>query len=455
MTQQLAPSEPTAIVPSPGANRAARTDGAARIAKHGGAPRRSLLPDSIALYLQASIVITFLAGSSAPTPLYAVYQAQWGFTPITTTIVFGVYALAVLCALLTVGSLSDYVGRRPVLLGAIALQIVTMVIFTTAAGVPELLLARVIQGLSTGAAVGAVGAGMLDLNRAKGTIANAVAPLMGTATGGLASGLLVQYLPAPEHLVYLVLIALFVLQGIGVALMRETSGGQAGVAASLRPQFGVPAAARRPLLLAAPVLVAAWSLAGFYGSVGPAVVREVVGSNSLLLGGAALFVLAGSGGVAVLLLRTVDPRRVMIFGTSALLVGVGLTLLAISTSDTAVFFVGAVIAGSGFGAGFQGAIRTVVPHALPQERSGLLSTLYVVSYLAMGLPAVIGGFLVVDVGGLLPTAKEYGVAVMVLAAIALAGVLLPSREAAPSAAAIPAQPTERICGEAPLGADAL
>jgi MFS family permease len=79
------------------------------------------LPPRVALYLQASIIVTFLAASSAPTPLYAVYQAKWGFTPITITTVFGIYALAVLAALLTVGSLSDYVGRRPVLLSAIAI----------------------------------------------------------------------------------------------------------------------------------------------------------------------------------------------------------------------------------------------------------------------------------------------------------------------------------------------
>jgi MFS family permease len=408
---------------------------------------RRRLPSGVAFYLQASIVVFFLAGSSAPTPLYAVYQAEWGFSPITTTVVFGVYALAVLVALLTVGSLSDHVGRRPVLITAIAMQAVTMLVFATAGGVTELLIARVIQGLSTGAAVGAVGAGMLDLSKAKGTITNAVAPLMGTATGGIASGLLVQYLPAPVHLVYLVLFGIFILQGIGVVLIAETSTPKAGALASLRPQFAAPQAARGPLLLAIPVLVAVWALAGFYGSVGPAVVRLVTGSNSLLLGGLALFVLAGSGGIAVLLLRGARPRTVMILGTTALIVGVGATLLAIAHTSTGLFFAGATVAGAGFGAGFQGAIRTVVPLAAPHERSGLLSTMYVVSYLAMGLPAVIGGFLVVDGGGLLPTAREYGIAVMALAAIALVGVARPRRNA-PAVVPEPAHHDERARHEA-------
>jgi hypothetical protein len=242
--------------------------------------------------------------------------------------------------------------------------------------------------------------------------------------------LLVQYLLAPVHLVYLVLLGVFVAQGIGVAAMAETSARKAGALASLRPRLGVPAAARRPLMLAAPVLVAVWALAGFYGSVGPAVVRLVVGSNSLVLGGLALFVLAASGGVTVLLLRGASARTVMVLGTSALVVGVGVTLLAVNHAAAPAFFIGTAIAGAGFGGGFQGAIRSVVPTAAPHERSELLSTVYVVCYLAMGLPAVVGGFLVVHGGGLLPTTREYGATVMVLAALALAGVGWPRRRAA-------------------------
>jgi MFS family permease len=387
--------------------------------------RRTLsgrLSTTAAFYLQASIVVLFLAGSSAPTPLYAVYQAEWGFSPITVTIVFGVYALAVLAALLTVGSLSDHIGRRPVLLAALALQAAVMVVFATADGVPALLVARVVQGLSTGAAVGALGAGMLDLDRAKGTVANAVGPLTGTASGALGSSLLIQYLPDPTRLVYLVLLAAFAAQAIGVLLMPETSASRPGALASLSPRFGLPANVRGPILLAAPVLVAAWSLAGFYGSIGPAIIRTISGSHSLLLGGLALFVLAGSGALSVLALRRAPARSMMLLGTVALLVGAATTLLAITLRSELVFFAGTAIAGVGFGSGFQGAIRTVVPLAAADERAGVLSIVFLVSYLSMGLPAVIAGYLVVHSGGLVTTAREYAVAVMVLAVIALAGL---------------------------------
>ncbi len=112
-----------------------------------------------ALYLLASLIVSMLAASSAPTPLYATYQRLWGFSPITTTVVFGAYAVAVLCSLLVFGRLSDHVGRRPVLLVALAVQAIALVAFTTAGDVPELLAARIIQGVSTGAALGAIGAG--------------------------------------------------------------------------------------------------------------------------------------------------------------------------------------------------------------------------------------------------------------------------------------------------------
>jgi predicted MFS family arabinose efflux permease len=380
------------------------------------------LPARAAFYLQASIVTLFLAGSSAPTPLYAVYQAEWGFSPITVTVVFGVYAIAVLATLLTVGSLSDHIGRRPVLLVAIALQAVAMVIFASADGVPMLIVGRIAQGLATGAAVGAVGAGMLELDRVKGTVANGVAPIAGTATGALGSSLLVQYLPSPTHLVYLVLLAACAVQAIGVWLVAETSPRTPGALASLRPRFALPPAVRSPLLAAAPVLVAVWALGGFYASLGPSLVRTVAGSSSLVLGGLSLFILAGSGALTVLAVRNLAPRVVMLIGIGALLAGVGTTLLAISARSELVFLVGTAIAGVGFGGGFQGALRTIVPVAGAHERAGVISVVFLISYLALGVPAVIAGFLVVDSGGLLTTAREYGVAVMALAALALVGV---------------------------------
>jgi MFS family permease len=103
------------------------------------------LSNGIAFGLLTSILVSLLASSSAPTPLYATYQAQWGFSPVTITVIFGVYAVAVLASLLVFGSLSDHVGRRPMLLGALVVQAGVMILFATASGLSVLLAARVVQ----------------------------------------------------------------------------------------------------------------------------------------------------------------------------------------------------------------------------------------------------------------------------------------------------------------------
>jgi hypothetical protein len=127
--------------------------------------------------------------------------------------------------------------------------------------------------------------------------------------------------------------------------------------------------------------------------------------------------------LATFVLRDSDARKVMIVSIGALVGGVALTLVAISADSTLLFFLGTGIAGVGFGGGFQGGIRTVVPLAEAHDRAGVLSLLFVVSYLGLGGPAVAAGFLVVDGGGLPTTAREYGIFVMVLAVVALGGLV--------------------------------
>jgi predicted MFS family arabinose efflux permease len=381
-----------------------------------------------ALYLLASLIVSLLAASSAPTPLYATYQRLWGFTPITTTVVFGVYAVAVLSALLVLGRLSDHVGRRPVLLAALAVQAISLVAFTAASGVPELLAARIIQGLSTGAALGAIGAGMLDINRPRGTLANSVSPGMGSGLGSIGSGLAVRYLPAPTHLIYLVLLGVIVAQAVGVALMRETVSRSSGALSSLVPDIRLPRTVRAHLLTAAPVLFAVWALAALYGALGPALVQALTGSRDVVLGGLSLTVLAAFGVGAIFVLRATAPRTVMLTGIGALAAGVAVTLIALTVKSTAVFFAGTAVSGVGFGSGFQGGIRTVVPRVAAHERAGVLSLLFVVSYLGLGVPAVAAGFLAVHGPGLLGAARYYGAALILLAILALLALVRAERK---------------------------
>ena len=384
--------------------------------------RRSRLTGRRALYLLASLVVSLLAASAAPTPLYAIYQRMWGFTPITITIVFGVYAVAVLAALLALGRLSDSIGRRPVLLGALALQVVAMVVYATAGGVGELTAARIIQGVATGAALGAIGAGMLDVDRERGALANALAPGVGTGSGALISALFVQFLPGPTHLIYLALIGVFATQAVGVLFLRETVTPVRVTRAVFVPEVRLPRATRGAVLAAAPVLFAVWALAGLYAALGPSIVASLTGSDGVVLGAASLTALTVTGVSATYLLRNVPARTVLVWGIGGLVAGVAITLIALGAGSVALFFIGTAVSGVGFGAGFQGGIRTVVPLAAPHERAGVLSLLFVISYLGMGVPAVAAGFAATDGLGLLGAARVYGIALIVLAGLALAGL---------------------------------
>jgi predicted MFS family arabinose efflux permease len=392
---------------------------ASLVAANGRTMNARQLSPAASFFLLASITVSFLAGSSAPSPLYPIYMAKWGLSPIVVTVIFGVYAVAVLLALLVAGRLSDHLGRRPVLLVATVAQAFTMVLFAMATSMTGLLVARVVQGLTTGAAIGAVGAAMIDLDKARGTVANAVAPPFGTALGGILAGVLVQYLPFPTVLVYGVLGVIFLLQGLGVAFMAESISPRAGVISSLRPQFNLPRATRERLLLALPVLVTVWALAGFYGALSPMLIRGMMGSNSPLLGGLALFVLAASGGVSVLLLQRREPPEMMTLGAASLLVGAAIAAVSLVNSAVTSFFLATAVAGIGFGAGFQGAIRSVVPFAAVHERAGVLSIIFVISYISMGLPAVIAGWMIARHGNIVGTAQIFCAVVMALAFTAL------------------------------------
>jgi MFS family permease len=389
------------------------------------------------LALLVSLVITFLAGSSAPTPLYATYQRQWGFSLVMTTVIFGVYALAVLTSLLTVGRLSDHVGRRPVMVTATAAQVVVMLLFADAHGIGALLAGRVLQGLATGAAVGAVGSAMLDISPRLGGLANAAAPGAGTGIGALASGLVVGYLPAPTRTIYVALAAALLIQLVTLTRLPETSPRLPGAVGSLRPGISIPAGVRRAVLAAAPVLFAVWALAGFFGALAPSLLTTLSGSASVVNDGLGFFLLAGTASVATLLLRDTPPRTVLAVGIAAFTLGVAGALASVLAGSAVAFLVSGAVAGVGFGSGFQGALRTVLAVTPAADRAGVLSTVYVVSYLGFGVPAVLAGWLVVHGLPLVHVAVGYTVFLLLLAAGTALTLRQPALEGAvePSGAA--------------------
>ena len=170
-------------------------------------PRASLSPGATTL-TAAITAITFAASGAAPTTLYHHYQEVFGLTPFVLTIIFGAYVLSLLGALLTVGSLSDYIGRRPAILAALALNVASMIMFIAADSAAALIAARAVQGFATGLATATLGAAIMDHDKSRGPVLNSITAFIGLTAGSLGGGALVTYAPDPQQLVYAVLLAL-------------------------------------------------------------------------------------------------------------------------------------------------------------------------------------------------------------------------------------------------------
>jgi MFS family permease len=379
-------------------------------------------PKASAVLLTA-ILMSFLAAASAPTPLYSLYRESWGFSAGTLTWVFAVYAFSLLLALLSFGKLSDHIGRRPLVFAALLIELLAMLVFIAANSVGLLLLARILQGFATGLATSVLGATLLDIDRERGALINSVAPLFGLAVGALGSSLLMQFAPAPLHLVFVLLLAAFVLFAVLARYLPETVSRKPGAWASLRPSVLVPVQARRALWQVAPVDISLWALGGFYLSLGPTLARTVTGHDAPLIGGLLVFALMASGAVGIVLMRNQAARPVLLAGASALIVGLAVTLLGVHLGSPLYLYLGTAIAGFGFGVAFLGALRSVMPLAHAHERGGLMASFFILSYLAFALPALAAGSLTQHLGLLVAT-HWYGGVLILLASAALVGVLV-------------------------------
>lgn len=367
-------------------------------------------------------LIVFMIGASAPSPFYPVMQERIGFSSVMMTLIFAVYALAMLVTLLFTGSLSDHLGRRPVITLGLLVLAVSMIAFWQADGVGMLITARVVQGLGAGLLLSSMSAAIVDLEPLSrpglSAIANSVTPLGGLAAGALIAGLVLDHVSqAPLTAVFGVLTGLFVLMAVVVWIAPETSSRRPGVLASFRPQVGVPPEARAAFLRALPALVAGWATSGFYLSLGAPLVAQELGGSSHLSQGLVVSALNGAGAAMCFVARDWSARRVTLYGTTTLAAGTALTLVALSAGSLPWFMAAALFAGTGFGASFMGILRSITPLAPPERRGELFAAVFIASYLAFGIPAVLAGFAVGEVG-LMATAMGYGAVVVFLAALA-------------------------------------
>jgi predicted MFS family arabinose efflux permease len=386
----------------------------------------SLGPTVVFAAVAAAFASMFVA-AGAPTPLLVRLQQSWGFPVSLLAIAFAAYAVGLLGALVTVGSLSDYVGRKPVLLLALSAGLIAMVMFLLAGSVEWLIAARFLQGAATGMAASAFSAALIELaptsRRGMGAVLGAVAPTGGLALGALLTGVAVQVTSAPTAIVFGTLIVTMAADLAIVAFAAETAKRRPGARAALKPHLAVPANVRRSFVAVVPLQVAAWMLAGLYLGLIPSIIRGILGIDSGLLNGATAFIEPGAAAIAALAFGRVDPRTTTRLGARFLVGGSLLVVLGIVGHSIELLWIGGAIGGVGFGAVFSGPARSMAVRVRPDERAGLYAALFVVGYLAFGIPVVLAGQ-AADRIGLEPAVTAY---VLVLLAVAAVGLLAASR----------------------------
>ncbi|WGL52117.1 MFS transporter [Nocardioides sp. BP30] len=373
-------------------------------------------------WLASAAILVFSAAVAAPSPVYPLYQAKWGLSPAVMTGIFGIYVAGLLVGLLTAGSLSDHVGRRPVILPAVTILIAALLVLGTAGDPTAVWIGRVLEGVAMSLVVGSLGATLLDLAppgnlRLAATFNGSLWPL-GLAAGAVLGGALVEFAPDPSRLVFFVLAIVTLLLLVALWFLPTSAVRRPGALASLRPTITMPAKVRGVFLAVLGCLLAAWALGGLYLGLGASVVATVFHIHAALAAGLAMAAVTGVGAVTGILVQRRDAVQVMIGGSTALVLGPALMIVAVATETSWLFFVASVISGTGFGAGFQGGLRLVLAEVEEDDRAGVLSSVYVVCYCAFCLPALAAGFLTPSLG-LREVVLGYAVLVIVMAAAAL------------------------------------
>ena len=378
------------------------------------------LPDRFAFPFLAALLLGYFFASSAPSPLFVVFQGRWGFSPGLLTLAFGIYALVLLVVLLMAGSLSDHLGRRPVILLALVMQIATMILFLTARGIGGLIAARVAQGLAMGVVNGALSAAIVEAAPAHckrlGALMTSIAPLAGLSLGSLMTGWAVSLSQWPEDWMFGTLAAVFLACCVLVLGVPESTSPRLGVWASLVPRMAVAVRARAVFVRGLPLLLVIWALCGLIMALGASLMGQVFGIHSGSVNGMTVGVLCGAAAIAPPLMRQLKPAMIALLGMAAVSVGVAVLLAAVQAGLAWLFFLGLAVGGAGLGASFSGLVQSVAPLADEHERAELFAAIYVVTYLSLSIPPIMAGFLIPRLG-FLPTLQGY-LAVMLAAGLA-------------------------------------
>ncbi|MEU6040512.1 MFS transporter [Actinomadura sp. NPDC047616] len=351
-------------------------------------------------------MLILLTGTNLPTPLYRGYEAEYGFSPLMVTLIFAAYVAVLIPSLLVAGTLSDAVGRRSVLLPAVALAALGSLVFALAAGTEWLFAARILQGLALGAASGPLTAALTELepsgNRRKAALVSTVASVGGLGLGPVLAGVLAQYAPAPHVLPFVVEIVLLAPALATVITLPSTRSRTRW--RPRRPE--IPADMRAVFATSGTASFLAFAVIGLFLTLVPTYVATLSGSTNLLLGGAAVALMLLCSALAQLLGYGRPARALEMVGLPLLATGLVLLALAGAFSSLILLLAATVIAGTGQGLAFLGGL-TAVNQAAPADRhADVLSSFYVIIYLGVGLPVIGVGFLA-TVAGLLAAVQYF------------------------------------------------
>jgi predicted MFS family arabinose efflux permease len=372
----------------------------------------------------------FFIAAGAPTPLLPIYEAHWNFPASMVTVAFGVYAIALLLTLLIIGSLSDHIGRRPLLIGALALELVSMLMFLVSPSITWIIAARIIQGIATAAATSSFSAAILELAPDKrkhlAGVITGLAPAAGIGGGALFSGVIAQFSSSAAATVWITLAAVMLVALVFAIFTPETATRKPGAVASLRPQVSVPPAARSMFAVTLPSLIAAWLVSALFLGLIPTILRLKFGIDSPAVSGLAAFAEQGAGGAVAVALSTMKPQRLVFAGGFFIVAGIGLFIASITATSLPLLWTGAVVGGAGLGGAFTGTIRSLVPLAEAHERAGLFSAIYLVSYVTFGVPVIVAGLFLSTIG-VTAIALTFGAVTVVAAAAGVATQLATAR----------------------------
>lgn len=354
--------------------------------------------------MAAVSLLVACAAVGVPAPLYVVYQQADGVSTVALTGAFAIYILPLLTALLCCGGLSDHLGRRRVAVPALLVGAAACLVLATVGSATPLLVGRAMQGLSIGLALSALGSFVVDLAPpSRPGLAGAVtsgAPPGGVAVGALASGVAVQAAPglAPV-LSFVVMAGLLTAAAVAVAALPETVTRRPGAVLSLRPVVRIPTAARTlfpPICL---IVAATYVLGGFTQALAPSLAVSVLGRHDLVSGALAVAVYHLAGPAAGLAANRLPARRALAGGAGVLALGVAGYIGAIAAGSFVAYLAAAVVAGTGFGVAFAGAMRILLDRSPDGAHAGTLAAVYLFCYLAAAVSSLLAG-VAVQVWGL-------------------------------------------------------